>query len=147
MASNVTVSLAGGDAQMDVMSTASNNGLTVQLLELINGVVVSAGDKISLSIGAGVDGRDIELRKTESELQWHYKGEATWQTLMPLSELSAETIMQYDSAADFPVLGSATKLYVDKATDRSYRWDSDSHHYYCIGADYSKVTVINGNII
>ena len=147
MSDNLTVNLVNALATLDVTANAIENGISVQMLELINGVTVKDGDAIRISVGQGIDGREVEMRKTETALQWHYVGEATWNNLIDLSVLSAETIMQYDSAADFPVLGSSAKIYIDKATDRSYRWDSDSHHYYCIGADYSKVTVINGNII
>lgn len=39
--------------------------------------------------GAGEDGREVELRKTITHIQWRYVGD-TWTDLVPLSELKGE---------------------------------------------------------
>lgn len=38
--------------------------------------------------GASTDGREIELRKGTTAIEWRYIGDATWQTLVPLSDIT-----------------------------------------------------------
>ena len=35
-------------------------------------------------------------------------------------------------------------IYIDKETNRSYRWDDDDTKYYCIGSDWQDIKMING---
>lgn len=41
--------------------------------------------------GGGADAREIELRKSETAIQWHYAGEDTWKDLIQLSEITGKT--------------------------------------------------------
>ena len=38
--------------------------------------------------GASTDGREIELRKGTTAIEWRYVGDATWQTLVPLADIT-----------------------------------------------------------
>ena len=38
--------------------------------------------------GTGADGREIELRKGTTAIEWRYVGDATWQTLVPLADIT-----------------------------------------------------------
>jgi hypothetical protein len=38
----------------------------------------------------GDDGREVELRKTKTHIQWRYKGETPWKDLIALAELKGE---------------------------------------------------------
>lgn len=40
--------------------------------------------------GGGTDAREIELRKSETAIQWHYVGEETWKDLVQLSEITGK---------------------------------------------------------
>ena len=43
---------------------------------------------VSSGGGAGTDGREIELRKGTTAIEWRYVGDATWQTLVPLADIT-----------------------------------------------------------
>src|SRR5690606_7299989 len=38
----------------------------------------------------GEDGREVELRKGETHVQWRYVGESSWQDLVALADLKGE---------------------------------------------------------
>ena len=40
--------------------------------------------------GGGADAREIELRKSETAIQWHYAGEDIWKDLVQLSEITGK---------------------------------------------------------
>ena len=57
----------------------------------------------------------------------------------------SETITQYASIYNFPNVGEVNKLYIDKSTNKIYRWDDEDTKYYT--AETSSLTdidVING---
>ena len=144
MADGITIEMLAKASELKVSQGVSVGGVAIQMLHYVGGVLVTNGDAVAIETRAA---REVELGNESGVIRWRYRGDASWQDLIDLSGVAAELVVQCESAADFPVLGSSSKLYIDKATERSYRWDSDSHHYYCVGADYSKVTVVNGNII
>lgn len=43
--------------------------------------------EVVLEKNSGLDGREIELRKTSTHIQWHYKNSDEWFNLIALSEL------------------------------------------------------------
>lgn len=47
---------------------------------------------------------------------------------------------------DLPKVGNVLCIYIDKETNRSYRWDDDDTKYYCIGSDWQDINMINGGI-
>lgn len=51
---------------------------------------------------------------------------------------------QYVSKYAFPNRGDPAIIYVDIREGACYRWDQDSQQYYCIGADYHQIKIING---
>lgn len=55
------------------------------------------------------------------------------------------TVYSYESLGDFPVIGKENAIYISKATNKTYRYSSESC-YYVIGSDYDEITEINGNI-
>lgn len=54
------------------------------------------------------------------------------------------TIKQYASLSGFPSVGSNNIAYIDKSTNKTYRWDDNDLKYYCIGSDYGAIQIING---
>lgn len=53
-------------------------------------------------------------------------------------------VVTAESYLKFPLVGKANSVYIDKSTNRIYRWDDDNIKYYCIGADYNNIKVIRG---
>ena len=51
---------------------------------------------------------------------------------------------QYGSKYAFPNRGDPAVVYVDIHENKSYRWDETTGQYVCIGADYTKIKIING---
>lgn len=51
---------------------------------------------------------------------------------------------QYGSRYAFPNIGNPTILYVDILENKTYRWDSTTNNYECIGSDYTQIKIING---
>lgn len=52
---------------------------------------------------------------------------------------------EYDSYLNFPVIGDAEKHYIDKTENKIYRWDNTDLKYFCIGSDYSNISIIDGS--
>lgn len=46
--------------------------------------------RVTIQGGGGTDAREIELRKTETAIQWHYVGEETWKDLVQLEEITGK---------------------------------------------------------
>lgn len=44
--------------------------------------------RVTIQGGSGTDAREIELRKSETAIQWRYAGEDTWKDLVQLSEIT-----------------------------------------------------------
>lgn len=57
----------------------------------------------------------------------------------------AESIVQVDSFIHFPLIGQENAVYIDQSENRVYRWNDEKLEYYCIGADYNDIDVINGH--
>lgn len=51
-------------------------------------------------------------------------------------------VLQYDSFDDFPVPGSDNSIYIDLATNRIYRWDSNSDEYVTVSS-----TTASGGVV
>ena len=54
---------------------------------------------------------------------------------VPASQLPSyvDDVLEYDSKNDFPKPGETDKIYVDKSTNLTYRWSSNSNNYIMIG--------------
>ena len=54
---------------------------------------------------------------------------------VPASQLPSyvDDVVEYDSKNDFPKPGETDKIYVDKSTNLTYRWSSNSNNYIMIG--------------
>ena len=52
--------------------------------------------------------------------------------------------IQYESKLNFPNVGSPNLIYVDVSENASYRWDSNTLTYICVGRDYNEITIISG---
>ena len=61
-----------------------------------------------------------------------------------ISSSSNLIVQQYDSLYKFPNVGKESVLYIDKETNRSYRWDDTNLKYYFVGSDYEEIEVIDG---
>ena len=48
------------------------------------------GDQYGFSLLAGQDGREIEIQKSATHIQWRYVGEESWTNLVPLVDLKGE---------------------------------------------------------
>lgn len=56
---------------------------------------------------------------------------------------SLEFILEYDSSLLFPTIGKENSLYVDKSSDKIYRWDDTNLKYYSLN-DYENIEIIDG---
>lgn len=55
-------------------------------------------------------------------------------------------VQEYSSVSAFPQTGDSSVLYIDNATNQSYRWDSTNNAYYCIGSSYDTIrSYLNGS--
>ena len=57
---------------------------------------------------------------------------------------TSNIVAQYQSIYNFPSIGDKHKIYIDKSTNRTYRWDDENLKYYCIGSDINNIEIING---
>lgn len=53
-------------------------------------------------------------------------------------------VITVNTMTDLPKVGNVLCIYIDKETNRSYRWDDDDTKYYCIGSDWQDIKMING---
>lgn len=61
-------------------------------------------------------------------------------------EISSKNIIQqFSSLYAFPTPGDESIIYLDKSTNKTYRWDDNNTRYYCIGSDYEDIKIIDGN--
>ena len=49
----------------------------------------------------------------------------------------------YDGILNFPAVGKDGNIYIDRLTNKTYRWDDKDIKYYCIGSDYSEIDLID----
>lgn len=63
---------------------------------------------------------------------------------IPSTVLGSEIICEKDSIYEFPNIGQANVLYIDKEDNGLYRWDTVHRKYYCVGRDYTQIKVIDG---
>lgn len=52
--------------------------------------------------------------------------------------------IQYNSKLEFPNVGSENLIYIDKSENATYRWDSETLSYVCVGRDYTEIGIITG---
>lgn len=52
--------------------------------------------------------------------------------------------IQYKNKLNFPNVGSSNLLYVDIEESATYRWDTQTTSYVCVGRDYNQIGVISG---
>ena len=55
-----------------------------------------------------------------------------------------QQVIQANTFLEFPNIGDARFLYVDKEKNKTYRWNSDDLKYYCIGSDYEAIQIVDG---
>ena len=67
--------------------------------------------------------------------------------LNQITEARSSYIIEYGTYDEFPTDGTFGVLYLDKSTNKSYRWDSDEMKYYVVGSDYEDIVVIDGGTI
>ena len=90
---------------------------------------------VSSGGGAGTDGREIELRKGTTAIEWRYVGDATWQTLVPLADITGPqgprgargatgaTGAQGPAGQGIPTGGTAGQVLVKRSgTDYDTNW-------------------------
>lgn len=76
--------------------------------------------------------------------------EETYPSVLNQHELRIEKlegqshIEQFENYLAFPTSGNENICYVDKKTNKFYRWDSKELKYYCIGSDYNQIELVNG---
>ena len=66
---------------------------------------------------------------------------------VPASQLPSyvDDVVEYDSKSDFPVTGETGKIYVDKSTNLTYRWSSNSNNYIMVGGGDLEVVQNTGS--
>lgn len=57
----------------------------------------------------------------------------------------ASKVQDYDSFEKFPVTGKPNTVYIDKATDKIYRWDDEGVKYYELANPLTDIKTIDGN--
>ncbi len=79
--------------------------------------------------GTGADGREIELRKGTTAIEWRYVGDTTWQTLVLLADITGPqgargaTGAQGPAGQGIPVGGAAGQVLVKRSsTDYDTNW-------------------------
>ena len=85
--------------------------------------------------GTGTDGREIELRKGTTAIEWRYIGDTTWQTLVPLADITGPqgpqgargatgaTGPQGPAGQGIPTGGTAGQVLVKRSgTDYDTNW-------------------------
>ena len=60
------------------------------------------------------------------------------------AELISTLIVEKDSFLEFPSIGEKGKLYIDKAKNKTYRWDENMVGYVVVGSDYRDIQIISG---
>lgn len=58
-------------------------------------------------------------------------------------ENSKDTVQEYPSSLQFPTIGKPQTIYIDKSSNKSYRWDDTDLKYYRLD-DYENIELING---
>lgn len=58
-------------------------------------------------------------------------------------EKSKDTVQEYTSSLQFPTIGKSQTIYIDKTSNKSYRWDDADLKYYRLD-DYTEIELING---
>lgn len=56
-----------------------------------------------------------------------------------------DDVVEYNSKSDFPETGETGKIYVDKSTNLTYRWSSNSNNYIMVGGGDLEVVQNTGN--
>lgn len=54
-------------------------------------------------------------------------------------------VRQYEGFEDFPLDGNTRTIYIDKGTNKIYRFEPVGKQYHVIGTNYEEITVINAN--
>lgn len=76
-------------------------------------------------------------------LQW-YDSEIKDYISKQIEDSKKQIVITADSYLEFPTLGDAECIYIDKVNNRVYRWDNANLKYYVIGSDYSEIEIIDG---
>lgn len=58
--------------------------------------------------------------------------------------ISEQKVKPYKSSAEFPGIGEADAIYVDKLHNTIYRWDDENTKYYRLAFDPEDTYIING---
>ena len=88
------------------------------------------GDVVISKTDVGLDNvtNDAQVKRSEMGVA---NGVATLdgQGKVPSSQLPSyvDDVMEYDSISKFPLTGEAGKIYVDKATNKTYRWSGSTY--------------------
>ena len=61
-----------------------------------------------------------------------------------LAAITDEPVVFVETISELPAVGNAEKLYVCRASNKTYHWDDDETQYRVIGSDYNEIDVING---
>lgn len=57
---------------------------------------------------------------------------------------STSCIVESATFLEFPSVGKANTLYIDRTANKTYRWDEAALRYACIGSDYADIAIIYG---
>lgn len=57
-----------------------------------------------------------------------------------------DSVLEYDSSLLFPSTGEANTIYIDKTSNKSYRWDTEDLKYYKLDFDdFKNIEIIDGS--
>lgn len=113
--------------ELNIHTTRGHVGSTVK-------IAGTKGDKGD----AGKDGAD---GKSAYEIAVEHGFVGTEEEWLESLKVSCQN---YGSIYEFPNIGDPGVLYIDTGTNKMYRWDNDNLKYFCVGADWQEIRVING---
>lgn len=59
---------------------------------------------------------------------------------------SKDTVQEYTTYLQFPNVGKSQIIYIDKTSNRSYRWDDTDLKYYLLNNYFDDIKIIDGCI-
>ncbi len=96
-------------------------------------------DKVGFDLYiAGGRGRDGKSAYEVAVANGFEGTEEEWLTSLKASSIS------YGSIYEFPNIGEDGVLYIDTGKNRIYRWDAADKKYFCVGADWQEINIVDG---
>lgn len=110
------------------ISTATQTALNLKANTADLGALATKDSLTKTDVGLGNVTNDAQVKRSEMGVA---NGVATLDTTgrVPSSQLPSyvDDVLEYDSFSDFPETGEGGKIYVDKSTNKTYRWSGTTY--------------------